>query len=223
MPLVELMTLKATMGEAAFNSEYQSSPIDPSMVEWPESYFSYPGFFFDLWPQTLDLKTLALDPSKGRDAKHGDYSAFVKLGRDPAGVLYVEADLRRIPSDIIVQLAVEHVRQFQPDGFAIETNQFQELFVALFLSAVDANNPQALAPGLHLPLYEIDNRVNKEVRIRRIGPYLAQRLLRFKTNSPGTKLLIDQLRDFPHGSFDDACDSLEMGIRLAVQLWNQGA
>ena len=36
----------------------------------------------------------ALDPSKGKDAKSGDYSAFIKLGRDVRGYLYCEADLQ---------------------------------------------------------------------------------------------------------------------------------
>src|SRR5215471_1626093 len=48
-----------------------------------------------------------------------------------------------------------------------------------------------------LPIVEFDNRVNKEVRIRRLGTYLSQRRLRFKTRSPGTALLVQQLQDFP--------------------------
>ena len=44
-----------------------------------------------------------------------------------------------------------------------------------------------------LPIYELDNRVNKQVRIRRLGPYLAQRKLRFKSRSPGTALLVEQI------------------------------
>jgi hypothetical protein len=81
---------------------------------------------------------------------------------------------------------VEHVRQFRPDGFAIETNVFQQLFVPDFQRV-------GREQQVDLPIYTINNQVNKEVRIRRIGPYLAQRQLRFKARSPGTLLLVQQL------------------------------
>ena len=46
------------------------------------------------------MKVLALDPSKGRDAQHGDYSAFVWIGIDKDDVIYVEADLARRPTPL---------------------------------------------------------------------------------------------------------------------------
>jgi hypothetical protein len=49
---------------------------------------------------------------------------------------------------------------------------------------------------------------------------LAQRQLRFKARSRGTLLLVQQLKDFPVGDFDDGPDALEGAIRLAVELWN---
>jgi len=121
-----------------------------------------------------------------------------------------------------VASGVEHVKVFQPEGFAVEGNTFQELFITLFLAAVDRGNPKAQAPGLHLPIYTLVNTVNKLVRIRRIGPFLEQKQLRFKANSPGTKLLVQQLRDFPNGDHDDGPDSLEMALRLMIDLWNRG-
>ena len=71
-----------------------------------------------------------------------------------------------------------------------------------------------------LPIYGIDNTTNKQVRIRRLGPYLAQRQLRFKSRSPGTALLIQQMKDFPVGDHDDGPDALEMALRLSINLWN---
>jgi predicted phage terminase large subunit-like protein len=108
---------------------------------------------------------------------------------------------------------VEHIRLFKPEGFAVEINQFQELLVAEF---------QRLGQELrvHLPVYGLNNQTSKQVRIRRLGPYLAQRKLRFKSRSPGTTLLIQQLRDFPVGEHDDGPDALEMALRLMIELWN---
>jgi hypothetical protein len=41
------------------------------------------------------------------------------------------------------------------------------------------------------------------------------RRLRFKSNSPGTRLLVEQLREFPIAAHDDGPDALEMSLRLA--------
>ncbi len=71
-----------------------------------------------------------------------------------------------------------------------------------------------------MPVYPIDNTANKQVRIRRLGTYLAQRKLRFKSRSPGTALLIQQMRDFPVGDHDDGPDALEMALRLMIELVN---
>jgi hypothetical protein len=234
----------AAMLESQYAGQYALQELGGMFVqmegaEFPPEYFDYPGFWFDQWPNHLKVKTLALDPSMGGDRRLGDFAAFTRLGVDQEGFLYVEADLRREQPEALTATAIEHVRQFNPDGFAIETNTFQQLFIALFLMAVDVSNPKALAPGLHLPIYEITNmKIDKSVRIRRIGPYLQQKKLRFMANSPGTNLLIQQLRDFrpprtpgpvtaenprvTQHVFDDGPDSLEMAIRLAIQLHNQG-
>ncbi len=68
----------------------------------------------------------------------------------------------------------------------------------------------------------IENRVNKQTRIRRLGPYLSQRRLRFKSHSPGVRLLIDQLKEFPVADHDDGPDAAEMAIRLAAD-WLSGS
>lgn len=66
--------------------------------------------------------------------------------------------------------------------------------------------------------YIIDNTVNKQVRIRRLGPWLAMHKIKFRSNSPGAKLLVQQLKDFPVGDHDDGPDALEMAVRLAIEL-----
>ena len=75
--------------------------------------------------------------------------------------------------------------------------------------------------GILLPMYTIDNRVNKQVRIRRLTPFLSLGMLRFKGGSPGARLLVEQLRDFPNGDHDDGPDALEMAVRLAENLLSE--
>jgi predicted phage terminase large subunit-like protein len=209
--LYTLMSMRAESGRAAFEREKQNSPVDPELCEWPEPYFDE-SVWFDQWPPQLRARVLTLDPSKGSDARRGDYSAFVLLGVDPQGIGHVEADLARRPTPQIVADGVEWCRVFRPDVFGIESNQFQELLGAEFEAEFRRQGLLAARPAL------VDNRVNKRVRIRRLGPFLAARRLRFKSDSPSTRLLVDQLRQFPVADHDDGPDALEMAVRLATDL-----
>jgi predicted phage terminase large subunit-like protein len=209
--LYTLMRMRVEGGLAAFEREKQGSPFDPDLCEWPEDYFDE-SIWFDEWPGELAIRVIALDPSKGADSRRGDYSALAKLGVDPRGILLVEADLARRTTVQMVADGVALCRQFQPDALGIETNQYQELLVGEFAAEFARQGFLGLAPS------PVENRVNKLVRIRRLGPLLASRRLRFKTHSPGTSLLVDQLRTFPHGDHDDGPDALEMAIRLAGDL-----
>lgn len=209
--LYTLMCMRAEGGRAAFEREKQNSPINPDLCEWPETYFDE-GIWFDDWPEHLQVKTLALDPSKGSDARRGDYSALVMLGVDRQGILYLEADLARRPTPQIVADGVELCRRFRPDVFGVEANQFQDLLCGEFEAEFHRQGVLGTRP------WPLENRANKLVRIRRLGPYLSARRLRFKSCSPGTRLLVEQLRQFPLGDHDDGPDAAEMALRLAAEL-----
>ena len=105
---------------------YQQNPQAEGGAEWPTEFFG-PDIWFDEWPREWSIKTAALDPSKGTDAKFGDYSAFAMMMLGPDGVLYIDADLAIRNTAIIVDTALEIQRTFQPDCFAVEVNQFQQL------------------------------------------------------------------------------------------------
>ena len=209
--LYRLMCMRVQSGRTAFEREKQNSPVNPEYCEWPESYFDE-SIWFDQWPRHLRVKTLALDPSKGGDARRGDYSALVALGIDNRGTIYVEADLARRSTPQIVADGVEFYRRFQPDAFGVEANQFQELLADSFEAEFRRQGESAARPWL------LKNNVNKLVRIRRLGPYLSSRRIRFKDNSPSTRLLVEQLKEFPIGDHDDGPDAVEMAVRLAAKM-----
>lgn len=209
--LYKLMQLSIEIGRTAFEREKQGSPVNPELCEWPESYFE-DHIWFDEWPAELPVRTIALDPSKGRDAKHGDYSAYVLLGIDHSGIIYVEADMSRRPTPQIVAEGVALYLRFRPDAFGVEANQYQELLCGEFDAEFKRQGVYHVAPcGIH-------NDTNKLVRIRRLSPHLSNRRLRFLRSSAATKLLVDQLRDFPTAAHDDGPDALEMALRLAEDL-----
>lgn len=209
--LYALMCLRAESGRAVFEREKQSAPVAPRASEWPEAYFDA-DIWFDVWPSQLRVRTMALDPSKGRDDRRGDYSAYAMLGVDERDVLYVEADLARRATPRMVSDGAALYRSFRPDAFGIEANQYQELLAPDFAEEFRRQGILAAPP------IALDNRVNKQVRIRRLGPHLAARRLRFKTGSPGTKLLVEQLQEFPAAMHDDGPDALEMAARLAQEM-----
>jgi predicted phage terminase large subunit-like protein len=127
---------------------------------------------------------------------------------DAAGRDYVDAWLHREPPD--AQIARGITLALTPIG--IEHSAFQSMMHAEW-------NRQAAAAGLVLPVHGIGDRgVKKEVRIRTLGPLLAQRRVYFNPASVGARELVNQLRDFPIGDHDDGPDALEMAYRLAADL-----
>ncbi len=209
--LYALMRMRVEGGRTAFEREKQGSPILSDACEWPEAYFDQ-DIWFEQWPTSLTIKVLALDPSKGSDASHGDYSAYVMLGIDSRGVLYVEADLARRPTPQMVSDGVKLYGDFQPQAFGIEANQFQELLGGLIVEEFQRRGCYGVQPWL------MHNTVSKVVRIRRLGPFLSTRRIKFKQHSPATRMLVQQLKEFPLADHDDGPDALEMAIRLATEL-----
>jgi predicted phage terminase large subunit-like protein len=206
--LYTLMRMRVEIGRTAFDREKQGVPIDPDLCEWPEEYFGE-DIWFDVWPKTLKVRAIALDPSKGRDAGRGDYSAYAMLGIDLAGVAHVEADLARRATPQLVADGAALCRRFRPHMFGVEANQFQELLCGEIASEFRRQGISHVSPSA------IHNHASKPMRIRRLGPWLAQHRMRFLRGSPSTRLLVEQLRDFPSGAHDDGPDALEMALRLA--------
>lgn len=209
-PIEALEAKRRALDPFWWNALYQQVPGNHARSEWPKEYFD--DLLTDDWPTAhgFEVSSLAIDPSKGKDAKSGDYSAEVFAGLS-RGRLWVDADLERRTTDKIVDDALRHVLRFAPNGVGIEANQFQELLGPIFLANAAEKR---MAPP---PLFMIDNQVAKALRIRRLGPYLANKLLRIRNNSGG-RLLVEQLKQFPHGQHDDGPDALEMALRLIVEL-----
>lgn len=193
------------------DQELEGLFVDVAGAEWPGTYF--PAWsWFDDWPKTgVVTRVLALDPSKGKSDRTGDYSAYVRADLTTDGHVWIDADLRRRPSTQIVRDGLDHYWAFDPSAIVVETNQFQELLIHDFARVAREHN-------VRLPLYGIVNSEPKVVRIRRIGPYLARGELRFRAQSPGAEMLVDQLRAFPEGEHDDGPDALEMALRMLAHL-----
>ena len=170
-------------------------------AEWDPAYFE--DCWFDEWPDAgrYGIKVIALDSSKGKGGKTGDYSAFVKV-LFVDGLLYVDADMRNDrDASVIAQVGVEMYREWQPHYFVVEEEMGQDLLIAdMHRIADEEKMVMAITPmGT--------DKIQKEVRIRRLTPYISRRQFRFKSNSPGAKMLVEQFMAFPRGTHDDAPDA----------------
>jgi predicted phage terminase large subunit-like protein len=196
----------------------QQDPRSEGGTEWDSSLFPS-SIWFDDWPKNLQILVCALDPSKGRDAKSGDYSAIVALGRTSDGTLWVEADLQRRNTKRILDDSIEITNrlgvecQRPVDGFGVESDQFQELLADQLRQRQESRQFGSMVYNM------TTGGTPKVVRIRRLTPYLTQGKFRFR-NTPGTRLLVSQLEQFPNADHDDGPDALEYAIRLATHLWN---
>jgi predicted phage terminase large subunit-like protein len=63
-----------------------------------------------------------------------------------------------------------------------------------------------------MSLQTLINTGNKILRVSALGPLLGSDMFRFR-DTPGTRLLLDQLGEFPRGQHDDGPDALEMAVR----------
>ncbi|RMG03341.1 MAG: hypothetical protein D6741_02395, partial [Planctomycetota bacterium] len=166
-----------------------------------------------IWCESLPeegVRVVAVDPSKGGDARTGDYSAVVIAVADGRRI-YVDADLARRSTDRLIRDTVAWCERIRPHALGIEANQFQELLAEPLQAELTRRGQWGVSPWL------IRNHVDKRVRIRRLGPLLARDRLRFAV-SPGTRLLVEQLRAFPTADHDDGPDALEMAVRLLDSL-----
>lgn len=205
-PIERLLKKKRQIGTIRFNREFQNDPKDAEGL-FREEWFKYYA------PEEIAGKPLAIfeagDPSVGKN-ESADYRAFIKVGRALDGTIYVlNADIKKRSVSSFVTTA--YIRQDEQPALVvgIETNAFQAVLIILF-------NNEAKVRGRHLPIKEINNTVNKEIRITRLSPLVERGVIRFRKGHSDQDLLVEQLIYFPSTTVnDDGPDTLEMGVGLA--------
>ena len=195
----------------AFAALYQQDPAEAGGNEWSPEYFGRDVWCPETdWPQQFEVSAIGVDPSKGAKDKLGDYSGIVFVGRHH-GIFYVDANMERRNARDIVRAVRGFADKYHPDAIGIETDQFQELL---------ASQMQAEDAGM-LKQYTILKMPTggkaKTVRIMRLSPYIVDRRFRFR-ETPGCRLLVDQLMDFPTADHDDGPDAQEQAMRVIYHL-----
>jgi predicted phage terminase large subunit-like protein len=199
-----------------WESLYQQIPPETIDSEWPPEYFA--DIWCDEWPQERLICVVALDPSLGESEK-ADYSAFVAVMKGKDNKYYVDANITRRPSSVMVDEGVDWMCKIKPDAFGVEKQQFQRLLLPLFEQKIHRCK---MGPN---QVYGIANnsrgsrfKDQKITRIRDLTEYLARGQIKIR-RSPGSSLLVEQMKGFPNHKNDDGPDALEMAIRFADELW----
>lgn len=217
LPLYDLMSYRARYGEAAFKTEYTDDPGAPEGAEWPSELFEGKNFWFDDWPEDLVRKVVALDPSKGSDAKAGDYQAHAQVGVDSKGTIYVDCDLRHETPEAMVVRTLGIARQWGKVGRLVDYIVLEDnATMGLLRVAI-----QAVPGSEFLPWETLTQMDHKAIRIRVVSPYLHRRQIRVR-NSVGGRMLVEQWREFPFGSHDDGPDAVATGLRR-IEILSHGA
>ncbi len=212
--LADMLTIKSSVGTREWESLYQCNPSSEGAQEWKPELFMDHIWWEGEWPKRDDLKgcVLAIDPSKGSDSKHGDYSAICIMARTKFNVLITHNFLARMSTETMIDQVIDLCRQYVPELVVCESNLFQSLILQNLIT-------KSTKAGLRIPAQGVQNTMKKDVRIRRLGPYLEQKVFRF-TKSVGSKLVVDQLKMFPSSKYDDGPDAMELALRSLVAVCN---
>lgn len=211
MPYEELMLMKLSDGEAAFNTEMQNSPIDRASALFPNEWISYYNPFEVDFKNGFDFFGYC-DPSLGKSVS-SDFSAIITVAKDrKTGIFYVEsADLQRRHPDAIISDILETAGRIERDykrrfvSFGVETNQFQWLLKEELAR-------ESAKRGIYLPITGVNSSGDKTLRIQSLQPFVKNGYIKFRKDQHE---LLNQLCDFPYGAHDDGPDALEGCIRLA--------
>lgn len=204
---------------------YARQEIDGEFVsiqgsEFPGEWFERSDFWFDGWPDGITLAVVALDPSKGSDGRGTDYQAHATVAvrvEDRKIVLYVDADLRREGVTQMCERTISICRTFANEtGHAVDSVVCEEnATMGLLAPAMDAASAKL---GYLLPYILRTNADNKEFRIRYYcAPPLSRYQIRVR-RTEGGRMLVSQLRSFPHDEHDDGPDALSTALRRVSEM-----
>lgn len=206
-----LMKMRVSDGPAAFDSEKQNEPINPSDCLFNEEWFRY-------WDQRdgAELETLpapggiwcAVDPSMGKQSTRADPSAIlIGAVREGGFIDILAADIKKRHPDAIMEALFEYHKTYNFARVVIEDVQFQELFKDQLLK-------ESTARGVYMPVEGIKPVADKILRITKLQPQIKNGCIRFRRDQ---KTLLDQLKYFPKADHDDGPDALEMLLSLIIR------
>ena len=205
--------VKATYEGALSEQELGGRFVQVDGAAFDASYFMDHIWYDQLPLEQLRLRVLALDPAQGK-GEQGCYASWVCVSvyQTLPGLaqFYVDAWMSQHWDAVqMVRKGKDLGAVLKPDWYSYETVGGQHFLGPVFASEFGQQ---------FLPLKGFNPRLPKEQRIKQLGSYLERKQLHFHAGSPGAKLLVAQLRDFPAGEFVDGPDALHQALMVACEV-----
>lgn len=212
----DLMIQREEEGAFSFDAEMQNEPVNKRDCLFPPEDIH---FWDDLHKTEEELLNFlnsagyveffgACDPSMGKEGIRGDRSAIITLARALGdNKMYVlDADIaKRFPDKIYEDILIRH-RQRNYGAFAFEVNQAQEAM------AIELQK-RANDTGLPLNIHEVRSSQHKITRIQTLQPLVKCGEILFSRKHFS---LLEEMRHFPKGRFDDGLDALHMAVQAGL-------
>jgi predicted phage terminase large subunit-like protein len=213
----DLMLQREEEGSFSFDAEMQNDPVNrrdclfsPEETHfWDDMYGTEEKLLeFLSSPGNMIEFIGACDPSMGKEGIRGDRSGIITLvkvfGDNKMYVL--DADIaKRLPDKMYQDILMYHRRR-NYSAFAFEINQAQEA-MAMELQK------RAIEGGLPLNIYEVRSSQHKITRIQTLQPMIKCGDILFSRKH---YTLLEEMRHFPKGRFDDGLDALHMAVQACM-------
>lgn len=193
-------------------------------TEWPTSYFERPNFFYGTDPTIARrCRVLFYDGAGNPTARlasnrrQGDWHCASILTITTDGHLWFDNRLWRGAQDQAAVTLCEILETEHLDACGIETNFGGEIMIPLIgYVAQSRNRPDLVGKWNGVP-----STMEKNSRIRRLGPYLRDGFLHVK-EGPGGRETLRQFEQFALCDHDDALDAMDGAVQLAHHMIGAG-
>jgi hypothetical protein len=205
-----LCKLKSQIGSFAFQAEYMNDPKDDEhgikeewIVSWPDKRDR----------ETPDVISIYTDPSVGQSVAH-DFKATVVVGLFGKNLDVLWARVRRESISSMIGAVFDLYEKYTTlypsakifTGF--ESNGFQSVLKGAYEEEEQSRN-------IRIPLFLINNKTSKMLRIESLFSPIERGIIRFKPATGEQNLLIEQIVYLgSSGMHDDGPDALAGAVSL---------
>lgn len=200
--LEELEKRKKSAGSVIFSQQYQNEPMSEDTALFPRKNIKFYN------PDDINLDELsifgAIDPAISQK-ETADYSAFITIGVDEDGKIYV-LDVARghySPTQLI-DIVLDKYKFYKHSSIGFEVVAFQRVLK-------DELDRVSAKRRIYVPTTELKADKDKKRRATKLVPYFENGLIFLKENQEN---LIDELTSFPLGKHDDTVDALAYSVSL---------
>ncbi len=200
----EINKAQAEMSPGEFRQEFNAEFVSPKGSLFDPDWFK--NIFVEQMPENYQRSMIGTDYSTGQI--NSDFQAVVFAGWSN-NCLYCDCQADRMSIDLFNIKIKQMYEKYRPEGIAVEINGWQSLFAH--------NLIKLWHPSPTPPIWQIDNKIKKEIRIGRLATLLSRNQLKLLNNSGGIEAF-HELSDFPSkDSHDDILDAIEMAYRAMIE------